>query len=129
MATITPRYVCLRHTLPEGDRPSHWDLMFQHGDCLRTWAVDQQPGSDACREAQELPGHRLAYLDYEGPVSGNRGSVVRWDVGVYQAVEVTLDRWLLDLEGERLRGRILFERVAPGSHSWRVSFVAAPNRG
>ena len=34
-------------------------------------------------DAEVLPDHRLAYLDYEGPISGDRGSVTRWDRGTY----------------------------------------------
>src|SRR5689334_17386380 len=98
------RFVVLRHTLPEGERRSHWDLMFQCGSSLRTWAVEQEPGGNACQQAQDLPDHRMEYLEYEGPVSGDRGSVARWDAGAYQAAEITADRWQLDLKGERLRG-------------------------
>ena len=34
--------------------------------------------------ATRLPDHRLAYLEYEGPVSGNRGVVRRIDSGKYE---------------------------------------------
>ena len=39
-------------------------------------------------DAHRLPDHRALYLTYEGPVSGNRGSVRRELSG---ACEVTLD--------------------------------------
>ena len=51
---------------------------------LSTWALAQEPCLDVEIEAEELVEHRKAYLDYEGPVSGNRGTVSRWDSGSFQ---------------------------------------------
>jgi hypothetical protein len=125
-----PRYVVLRHLLPEGaPRASHWDLMFESGASLRTWAVEHQPDALEIGDALELADHRLAYLDYEGPVSEDRGSVARWDAGTYQVIESGRDRWQARMAGGRLRGTIVLERTAPGGHSWRVSFAAAPSLG
>jgi hypothetical protein len=43
-----PRYVILWHELPEthevgAARESHWDLMLEWGDVLRTWALASEP--------------------------------------------------------------------------------------
>jgi hypothetical protein len=32
---------------------------------------------------ERIADHRRSYLDYEGPVSGNRGQVIRVESGVY----------------------------------------------
>ena len=109
-------------------RSSHWDLMFQHGDVLRTWAVESVPNSDAPLDAMRLADHRLDYLEYEGPVSGDRGVVTRWDGGEYTLERETADEWVVTLAGARLIGRMTLERVDSG-HCWRVSFVAAPING
>jgi hypothetical protein len=125
-----PRYVILRHELPPGDvRGLHWDLMLESGEALRTWALDVEPWSSPETAAQELPDHRLAYLDYEGPVSGNRGSVTRWDAGEYRLEHATPDEIKLVLRGARLNGSLALERHSGESHSWRVSFFAAPTSG
>ena len=53
----------------------HWDLMLDTGETLRTWRLE--PALPGVIRAEPLGNHRRAYLDYEGPVSGNRGSVQR----------------------------------------------------
>ncbi len=73
-----PRFVILCH---ENHRGAHFDFMLESGDVLKTWALPQPPASGVEIECEALADHRLAYLDYEGPVSGGRGSVARWDRG------------------------------------------------
>ena len=77
------RFVVLFHQVPASGseefqhRSSHWDLMIESGDALETWALAEEllPGKTV--SAQRLPSHRLAYLTYEGAISGDRGSVKR----------------------------------------------------
>ncbi len=64
------------------------------------------------------------YLDYEGPISGDRGSVSRWDRGFYQLVTEGADLWRARLRGERLVLDALFER--DGHQRWSVSFLPSP---
>ena len=69
-----PRYVILRHENRNPAEPSvHWDLMLEAGTSLRTWALAALPVAGESIAAEQLPDHRLHYLDYEGPISGNRG--------------------------------------------------------
>ncbi len=102
--------------------------MFERGGALRTWSVEREPSSTAAIEARELADHRLDYLDYQGPVSADRGTVRRWDAGEYSLEEEALDRWIVSLRGARLIGRMTLER-SESDHSWRVSFAAAPING
>src|SRR4051812_22116435 len=101
-----PRYVVLHHELPPGPRPSHWDLMLEHGSALRTWAIEGElaPSQEAL-QAQALPDHRIEYLTYEGPVSGGRGAVTRWDAGSYELELDTPQELRLSLAGQRLQGK------------------------
>ncbi len=76
---VMPRYVVLEH-----DHPFlHWDFMLEAGTALRTWrlAAPPQPGTSVA--AEPIGDHRAAYLDYEGPVSGGRGTVTCWDAGTF----------------------------------------------
>lgn len=78
-----PRYVILTH-----DHPFlHWDFMLEGDGVLRTWRLLEEPVAGRTVRAEALPDHRDAYLDYEGPVSGGRGSVVQWDHGTYDVSE------------------------------------------
>lgn len=72
------QWALLWHEFPPGhDRENHWDLLIQEGDALRAWALDRNPlEHDHCR-ATSLADHRLLYLDWSGPLSGNRGQVTR----------------------------------------------------
>ena len=107
-----PRFVILHHVLPAEDpRDSHWDLMLEFDDVLRTWALAQRPdsileadGLKHCILAEQLPDHRLAYLEYEGPVSENRGTVTRWDTGEYELWEDTSKQIGFTLHGENVSG-------------------------
>jgi hypothetical protein len=94
------RYVVLEHRW-EG---IHFDLMLESGNKLRTWKLAGPPQHAQSQIASATFDHRLHYLTYEGPISENRGHVVRWDAGTYQeeAVEPKLLR--VRLEGTRLSG-------------------------
>jgi hypothetical protein len=129
-----PRYVILLHELPAGQKlarggTTHWDLMLEWGTVLRTWALSCEPALGLTCDAQQLADHRLAYLEYEGPVSGNRGHVTRWDAGEYE-IESQADHALaLILHGPRLPSRLSLAEKGDGSHFWSVSVGAAPIRG
>lgn len=117
------RYVVLRHEMPPGQgRGLHWDLMLESGDVLRTWALPQEPGSGMQVEADALADHRPAYLDYEGPVSGNRGMVTRFDRGTYMIVRESELELVADMTGEKLRGRLRLVRQADDIQRWDVTF-------
>jgi len=73
-----PRYVILEHDAADG---RHWDFMLAGGEALATWALAERPDAAGPVAARSLADHRVAYLDYEGPISGGRGSVTRWDQG------------------------------------------------
>jgi hypothetical protein len=67
------RFVILRH-----DHPFlHWDFLIEEDEHAQTWRLMREPCLNEPILAEPLAKHRLMYLDYEGPVSGNRGSVVR----------------------------------------------------
>ena len=119
----TPRrFVVLRHETPtESPRATHWDFMIEFDGALRTWALSAEPDQETEIAAEPLVDHRLAYLDYEGPIAGNRGSVARWDRGTYEVISSTDDCCLLQLVGERLRGTVRLSQD-PGTGHWTFRF-------
>ncbi len=44
------------------------------------------------------------YLDYEGPISGNRGEVKRWDSGEYALLSQTATEIVMRFEGTQTQG-------------------------
>ncbi|MCE9548419.1 MAG: hypothetical protein K8T25_23335 [Planctomycetia bacterium] len=127
-----PRYVILWHQTPPGfPRGVHWDLMLEEAGHLRCWALSSSPDGAAPQAAEALADHRLAYLEYEGPISGDRGSVSRWDEGTYRQLDETGNginkdsgELTLHFAGRRLNGRVVLSRQPGPDHCWRFSFSA-----
>jgi DNA polymerase Ligase (LigD) len=117
-----PRFVILAHDHPE----PHWDFMLEAGAMLRTWRLAAPPAADESVLAVPSFDHRLLYLDYEGPVSGGRGRVARWDHGTFQWETEEADRVVVRLSGERLRGVLQLERDEAG---WRGRFCPDARTG
>ena len=77
------RFAVLYHKLSDScERPSHWDLLLEQpssqGNSLLTFEVSVPPlewGDPIL--VRKLPDHRPVYLNYEGPVSEDRGYVTR----------------------------------------------------
>ncbi len=112
-----PRFVILEHDHPE----LHWDLMLEAGPVLRTWRLEGPPAPGRAVGATPSFDHRPAYLDYEGPVSGGRGRVRRWDRGTFTWEEDNEDGITILLCGGRLSGRGRLGRAAGGG--WSFAFV------
>jgi hypothetical protein len=102
-----PRFVILEHDHPV----LHWDLMLETGAVLKTWRLAAPPLAGCTITALYLAEHRRDYLDYEGPVSGGRGRVKRWDRGVYSAREQSHGRLACKLDGARVRGVVELRQV------------------
>jgi hypothetical protein len=119
-----PRFVVLRHESPHG---VHFDFMLEAGDVLKTWALPQPPQPGVEMECMALADHRLAYLDYEGPLSGDRGTVTRWDYGEYTVERQTAMQWVLDMAGDKIRGTATLHSPAVDPDKWFFRFVCHPN--
>lgn len=106
-----PRFVVLEHVaLNRGDRDRHWDLMVESEGELQTWALDDNPFTVLQTGGIRLANHRLSYLDYEGPISGDRGEVRQ----VYRGTCLWLEL--------PPRGRILYAEF-PSGERWSLRFV------
>lgn len=129
-----PRFVLLMHDCPDDrPRPTHCDLMFEAGDTLQTWALHELPhdwqdiegltiAASNSVAVEQLADHRLAYLDYEGRVRGDRGTVTRIDEGTYESRMRAADRLVVDVVGKVIRGEIELQRNADQSSQWQLSF-------
>lgn len=113
-----PRYVILEHDHPH----RHWDLMLEAGELLRTWRLDSPPRHEVEVRAEAFGDHRIIYLDYEGPVSGGRGHVQRWDAGTFLWLQDDADRMEVRVEGQRCRGD--FRLVRGDTGAWSLHYTA-----
>ena len=98
------RFVLLRHEVPDSfDRTSHWDFLLERDETCWTWALDRLPaGLDAdsplaTAPALRLPDHRKHYLEYEGPISNDRGTVHQVLAGECHWLEVSDDQLVVQL--------------------------------
>jgi hypothetical protein len=106
-----PRFAILRHETPPGSpRPLHWDFLLEDAGTLLTWALAESPTAGHPIAADALANHRTAYLDYEGPVSGNRGAVTRWDAGTFQWRHRSDREIAVLLKGGVLKGEAILTR-------------------
>lgn len=117
-----PRFVILHHELPPGhERGTHFDLMLEMGGVLRTWSLPELPEVGKVIQAEALPDHRLAFLEYEGPVSGNRGTVSRVEEGEYHAVEETEVFLRCQIAGKLIDGMLMLRRDEKSPGSWMAT--------
>lgn len=136
-----PRFVLLYHHCPPGyERPSHWDLMLECGEVLRTWALEELPQNWQAAHARttaldaschsraaenavvaiQLGDHRRDYLTLEGPLSANRGTVVRIAEGIFSGEIELPDCCRINLAGESLAGEVTLTRLDSAGSHWML---------
>src|SRR5438309_1687430 len=109
-----PRFAILDHDHPF----PHWDFLLEAGDVLRAWRLMAEPAHGRPIAAEPLPDHRRLYLDYEGPVGGDRGRVVRWDGGTFSWERAAADDMRLVIQGDRIAGAVTLRREPNGWWTW-----------
>jgi hypothetical protein len=83
------------------------------------------PLADQAVAAEQLADHRLDYLDFEGPVSGDRGSVTRVAAGQYELLEESEKQLRVRLSGPQTSGELVLVRDDEAAQRWWVSLAAA----
>ena len=75
-----PRFVILAHDWPT----PHFDLLLEAHGVLKSWRLLAEPTPGVSVPATPNVDHRVHYLDYEGPIGGDRGTVIRVASGEYE---------------------------------------------
>ena len=113
-----PRFVVQLHRA----RRLHYDLRFEIGGVLVSWAVPRGPTLDpeVKRTAVHVEDHPIEYLDFEGVIPSGQyggGDVIVWDNGTWEphatddpAAAVAAGEFHADLHGRKLRGRVILVR-------------------
>ncbi len=107
-----PRFVVLRHT--KGSE-SHFDLMFEQGGVLLTFTFNRFPEVGAACE--RIFDHRLRYLDFEGDIGEDKGTVERMDAGAYEVLSQNENVIDIEISGGRLTGTLRLTKCGP--NQWR----------
>lgn len=97
-------------------RRLHWDLRLEHDGVLLSWAlprgIPDDPGKN--RLAVRTEDHPLEYLAFEGEIPAGEygaGTMSIWDHGNYVPEEIGEDKFVIRLDGERVRGRFSLFRT------------------
>ena len=113
-----PRFVVQLHRA----RRLHYDLRFEIGGVLVSWAVPRGPTLDPAvkRTAVHVEDHPIEYLDFEGVIPSGQyggGDVIVWDNGTWEphatddpAAAVAAGELHADMHGHKLRGRLILVR-------------------
>jgi bifunctional non-homologous end joining protein LigD len=110
----------------------HWDLRLERDGVLASWALPKGlPRTPAKNHlAVHTEDHPLEYLDFEGDIpDGNYGAghMFVWDRGTYDALEWEENKLVVELRGERARGRhALFSWKG---RDWMIHRMDAPEPG
>ena len=110
MTSNITRFVILEHAHAG---KNHWDLMLEEAEKLTTWQVPCHPDDwfGKSIECQKIFDHRCIYLEYEGPLSNNRGCVKRVVAGKYRILKKNKNYWLLSLSSDMLKGTLKLTNV------------------
>jgi len=106
--------------------------MLEAGRMLATWRIgadllDLPAGRTI--EATRINDHRKAYLDYAGPVSGDRGRVDPADRGRLGILAASEDLWEFDLDGDQLQGRFELRCTEAEHGTWTFRRLPADPGG
>jgi bifunctional non-homologous end joining protein LigD len=103
-------------------RRPHYDVRFEIGGVLASWAVPKGPTLDprVKRVAVHVEDHPIGYLDFEGVIPSGQyggGDVIVWDRGTWEphgtgdaAAAVAAGELHADMHGHKLRGRLVLVR-------------------
>jgi hypothetical protein len=128
--------VQLLHELPDGSRHVDWMIAQdpRGRDPLITFRVQQRlddlPAGQRI-EAVRIADHRPAYLAYEGPVSGDRGTVKRLARGTAAVLDQRPDGWRVEVWWETPPARpqpqqLRLTRRDPESEVWIIEALGNP---
>jgi len=103
-------------------RRAHYDIRFEIGGVLASWAVPNGPTLDPGlkRAAVHVEDHPIEYLDFEGVIPAGQhgaGDLIVWDCGTWEphgtgdaAAAVAAGELHADVHGHKLRGRLILVR-------------------
>jgi bifunctional non-homologous end joining protein LigD len=112
------RFVVQRHRASR----LHYDLRFEIGGVLVSWAVPKGPTLDPSvrRMAVHVEDHPLEYIDFEGVIPAGEyggGDVIVWDSGTWEPhgtddpeAAVAAGELHAEVHGQKLRGRLVLVR-------------------
>ena len=113
-------------------RRLHWDLRLERDGALVSWAlprgIPQHPNDN--RLAVHTEDHPLEYLSFEGTIPKGEygaGEMRVWDAGTYVAEKFDPKKVVVELRGERVRGRYALFHTR--DDDWMIHRMDPPEAG
>ena len=107
-------YVIQRHQATH----LHYDLRLEMNGVLKSWALPKGPPlqPNLKRLAVLTEDHPVEYAGFEGVIPEGEygaGKVEVWDRGTYKPIEVSGDKIIFTIEGEKLKGDYCLIKLRP----------------
>ena len=106
---MSQRFVIHKHTQ---EKQTHWDLMIESGDKLKTWRLENPPEKLASEKTKATPifDHDKKFLTYQGPVNNGKGNVEIVDEGFCSIKSESDNNLRIAFEGKFLKGHFSFNK-------------------
>jgi hypothetical protein len=104
---LTRHFVIQKHT--RGNE-THWDLMIEWGDKLKTWRLENPPEKLTSEKTKATPifDHDKKFLTYQGLVNNGKGNVEIVDEGTCTIAPDDGKILKIVFAGRILKGRLTF---------------------
>jgi DNA ligase D-like protein (predicted 3'-phosphoesterase) len=102
----------------------HWDLRLEMGGVLKSWAIPREPPTEAGtkRLAIQVEDHPIEYAEFSGTIPEGQygaGTVEIWDKGTYVPLSTAEDKLVVNISGERLKGKYVLVKTKFGKgNNW-----------
>ena len=104
-------------------RNLHWDFRLEIGGVLKSWAVPKEPPTEigTRRLAVQVADHEHEYADFEDEIPEGEygaGKVEIWDKGTYELIDRKTKQILLEIHGEKLKGKYTLIQFGKEEQNW-----------
>jgi len=94
----------------------HFDLRLELDGAAKSWAIPKEPTMQegVKRLAVQVEDHDIEYMDWEGEIPEGQygaGKVILWDKGTYELVDKKDYKLILDIHGNKLKGRFVLVQM------------------
>ena len=99
------KYVIQKHAATH----LHYDLRLEMDGVLKSWAIPKEPpiAPNVRRLAVQVEDHPIEYGNFEGTIPEGEygaGTVEIWDKGNYKLIDRKEDKFIVEINGNRLKG-------------------------
>ena len=102
----------------------HWDLRLEMEGVLKSWAIPKEPPTEGGtkRLAVQVEDHPIEYAEFSGTIPEGQygaGTVEIWDKGGYIPVSIAQDKLVVNINGEKLKGKYALVKTKLGKgNNW-----------